>query len=101
LYCGVDLLEVIENTKRSNSPEVSSTLPGDLAEMMKNPMDSTGVEQLLARVVSSTSTVNKGISPPLIRSYTPSATIEEITGMYAYILYIYMFYWCMFCKKMV
>ncbi|XP_065882545.1 uncharacterized protein [Dysidea avara] len=73
-----DLLEVIENTKRSNSPEVSLTLPSDLAELMKNPMDSSGVEQLLARVVSSASTVNKGISPPSIHSYTPSATIEEI-----------------------
>jgi len=60
---------------------VSSTLPSDLAEMMKNPMDSSGVEQLLARVVSSASTVNKGISPPSIRSYTPSAAIEEITGV--------------------
>jgi len=75
-----DLLEVIENAKQNSNPMLSS-LPSDLAEMMKNPMDSSGVDQLLARVVSSASTVNKGLSsPPAIRSYTPSATIEEITG---------------------
>ena len=83
----VDLIEVLQRTKTSTSTDDASSnssqdLLDDALEGMINPMESSGVDQLLARVLSSTGIVNKTISPPSANRFMPPpATIEEIPGM--------------------
>jgi len=56
-------------------------------EGMTNPMESSGVDQLLARVLSGTGVVNKTISPPTANRFMPPpATIEEIPSNTYYVV---------------
>ena len=62
---------------------------------MTNPMESSGVDQLLARVLSNTGTVNKTIEPPSANRFMPPPDpIEEVPGMYLCVcMYMYV---CMY-----
>ena len=87
-YCiyDVDLIEVLQRAK-TNSVNVSSKSSqessDDRSEEITNPMASSGVDQLLARMLSSAGIVDKTIAPPSANRFLPSpATIEEIAGTY-------------------
>ena len=62
---------------------------------MTNPVESSGVDQLLARVLSNTGTGNKTIEPPSANRFMPPPDpIEEVPGMYLCVcMYIYV---CMY-----
>ena len=87
IYNSIDLIEVLQNAKAKSSTSASSVSSPDLvsgeSEGMTNPMESSGVDQLLARVLSNTGTVNKTIEPPSANRFMPPPDpIEEVPGMY-------------------
>ena len=85
----IDLIEILQKAKTNSdnaSSKSSQESSDDRSEEMTNPMDSSGVDQLLARVLSNAGVVNKTIAPPSANRFMPSpVTIEETAGMHVHI----------------
>ena len=101
MYNSADLIEVLQNAKTKSSTSTSSSssvdLPSGDSEGMTNPMESSGVDQLLARVLSNTGTVNKTIAPPSANRFMPTPTpIEEVPGV-CVCMYVCVFVCVCFC----